>query len=469
MSRASAGGVLALLCGAALACGGTPGLASITLAPRTLSLLTGASQGLTATAAYDDGSHKALTPPDVVFSSSAAGVATVGSDGLVRAVGKGTATLTATTTASSGAAGRTASATVTVTDPPPTLVLLALAGATADATKGLGLGATAQLTVTGAYSDGSHAAVTAGVTFTSLAPAIATVTSAGTVAGVAPGLTSISASSGALSASLTVSVVGAHLDVFVDGLSLESNFVPFEGTASTDLTPDSAVLLANGHKTLRFTFPQPGSTIGGALVAGAAQDLSGYDAVTFWAKASASLTLETVGLGNDASGSATGTRYSVETVGVALGTAFQQYTVALPLAARLTAQTGLFLFADAKNNSGIVATQFWLGDLRYQTLGATVTGAPAPSFTLASHDVQAGHSFALAGSDLQIAWTGGANSSLTQVRPSLAYFTYSSSDPGVATVSADGVVAGVKAGQAGISSRLGAVQTSNALTVTVTP
>ena len=159
----------------------------------------------------------------------------------------------------------------------------------------------------------------------------------------------------------------------------------------------------------------------------------------------------------------------METAGVALGTAFQQYTVALPLAARLTAQTGLFHLADAKNNSGVVATQLWLGDLRYQTLGATVTGAAAPSFTIAAHGVQAGRSFALASSDLQISWTGGVASALLLVRPSLAYFTYSSSDASVATVSADGVITGVKAGQASVSAKLGAAQTSSALTVTVTP
>ena len=462
---------LALASAAPLACGGSPGLASIALTPGTLTLVTGTSQTLTATGAYDDGSHRALAEPEVAFTSSAPGVATIDSQGLVHALAKGAATLTATTTTASGAPGRTASATVTVTDPPPTLRSIALAGTNADATKALALGAAAQVAVTGAYSDGSHAILSAGVSFTSLAPAIAAISAAGLVTGFAPGATSVTASAGggARTASLAVSVVGPRLDLFVDGLSLQSNFVPFAGTASSDLTPDSGVLLVNGHKTLRFTFPQPGSTIGGALVADAAHDLSGYDAITFWAKASAPLTLETVGLGNDAAGSATGTRWSVETVGVALGTTFQQYTVALPLAGKLTAQTGLFHFADARNNSGILPTQFWLGDLRYQTLGATATGAPAPSFTLAAHDVQAGHSFALASSSLQIAWTGGANSCLTQVLPSLEYFTYSSADASVATVSADGVISGVKAGQASISARLGAAQTTNTLAVTVTP
>jgi uncharacterized protein YjdB len=464
--HASRGLLAALLCGAALACGGTPGLASLTLTPGTLALVTGGSQTVTATGAYDDGSHRTLGEPDVAFTSSALAVATIDATGLVHAIGKGTATLTATATTQSGAPGRTASATVTVTDPPPTLVSIALAGATT----ALELGATAQLTVTGAWSDGSHTVLSSGVTFTSLAPAIASVSAAGLVTGLAPGVTSVTASaSGAPGATRAVSVVGPHRDVFVDGIAQNLNFVPFDGTASSDLTPDSAVLLANGHKTLRFTFQMVGSSIGGALVAGAAQDLTGYDAITFWAKASAPLTLETVGLGNDATGSATGTRWSVETSGLALDTTFQQFTVPLPLAAKLTAQTGLFHFADANNHSGIVVTQFWIGDLRYQTLGATVTGAPAPSFTLTTHDLQAGHTLALMGSDLQIAWTGGAGSLLTLVRPSLAYFTYSSSDATVATVSADGVLSGVKAGQAAISAKLGAVQTSNTLAVTVTP
>ena len=427
-------------------------------------LTAGDTLQLTATGTFDDGSKRALVAPEVTFTSSLPDAATVSGAGLVTTHTSGFVTITAA--AKSGAAVRSASVTISISEP-----VFPLAISITGQTRELAVGGTVQLNVTVSYSDGSHTILPAGVTLTSLAPSLATVTAAGLVTGVAPGLTSITASlAGSFLTSITVSVVGPGLDVFIDKFAAGLDFVPFEGTALSTQGVDAGTLLANGHKTVRFDFAAAGSTIGGALVASAPIDLSAYDAITFWAKSSAPLTLETVGLANNASTKPGGNDFSVETSGLSLTTTFTQFTVPLPLPGKLKSIDGLFHFADAQNHSAATTLSFWLGDLRYQKLGATATGTPAPAFTLTTRSLPAGQTFTLLSSDLQIAWTAGALASLPLLlRPSLKYFTYSSSDPSVATVSSAGVVTGLKAGTASLTAKLDLQPTSNPLVLTITP
>jgi N-acetylneuraminic acid mutarotase len=69
-----------------------------------------------------------------------------------------------------------------------------------------GVGITRVMTATGTFSDGNTARVTSGVTWTSLAPSIATVAGEGLVTGVALGTTTITATVDALSASGSLTV-----------------------------------------------------------------------------------------------------------------------------------------------------------------------------------------------------------------------------------------------------------------------
>jgi len=66
-----------------------------------------------------------------------------------------------------------------------------------------------QFTATGTYSDGSHQNLTSTATWTSSAPSIATISSAGLATGVAAGSTTIKATSGSISGSTTLTVTAA--------------------------------------------------------------------------------------------------------------------------------------------------------------------------------------------------------------------------------------------------------------------
>ncbi|EOD56928.1 Ig domain-containing protein group 2 domain-containing protein, partial [Aeromonas molluscorum 848] len=120
----------------------------------------------------------------VSWVSSDPAVATVSLTGLVTAVGAGTATITGTLD------GQTVTLMVTVTS--ATLNPNGLSITTPPLTLAAGL--TAQLAANGSYDDGSNLDVTASVSWTSSAPAVATVSPSGLVTAVAPGSATITGS-----------------------------------------------------------------------------------------------------------------------------------------------------------------------------------------------------------------------------------------------------------------------------------
>lgn len=143
----------------------------VTVSPTTAAILVGATRQLTPTVAPANATNKAVT-----YTSSATGVATVNSSGLVTAVANGTANITVTTadgakTAVCAVTVTTAVASVTVT---PTTANLAPA-------------ATQQLTPTVLPSTASNKAVT----YSTSAAGVATVSASGLITAVAAGTATI--------------------------------------------------------------------------------------------------------------------------------------------------------------------------------------------------------------------------------------------------------------------------------------
>ena len=110
-------------------------------------------------------------------------------------------------------------------------------------------------------------------------------------------------------------------------------------------------------------------------MADAPKNLSAYNAVTFWAKESKAFLLDGVGLGNNAAT----TTYAVERNGVALTSDWVKYYIPIPVAAKLTAETGLFHFAEG---SGEGAYTIWIDDIQYENVGGGIIGTPTASLQL---------------------------------------------------------------------------------------
>lgn len=168
-------------------------LVSIAVTSSNASIAVGQSEQLTATAKYSDNSTKDVTS-SVSWSSSPAGVASVGQSGLMTAMAAGSVDVQANYN------GMTASATLSVTD---NLVSLSI-NASANA---VNVGGSLQLTAMGTYQDGKPAQPVGGVTWSSLAASLAIVDNTGLVSGLKSGPVTVTASIGSISASIQLSVV----------------------------------------------------------------------------------------------------------------------------------------------------------------------------------------------------------------------------------------------------------------------
>ena len=245
--------------------------------------------------------------------------------------------------------------------------------------------------------------------------------------------------------------------VFIDGFAEGVSWQAFEGSLYTAMSIDNTVKY-RGTNSLKIVVPNAGDPnggySGGAFVADVGRDLSAYDVVSFWAKASVAGTLNVAGLGNDNTGAS---QYTAERSALALTTSWQKYTIAIPLSAKLTDEKGLFYFAEGPENGQ--GYTIWLDDIQFETLG-TLTN-PRPAISGGSYEQEVGDSRVITGTTLTVA-VGGVDQT---VAASAGYFTFSSSNTAVATVT-NGVISVVAAGSATITGSLGAVSASGSIALT---
>jgi len=178
-------------------------LLSIAVTPANPSVGVGTTQQFSATGTFDDGSTTDLSGT-AVWSSSATSTATINATGLASALASGTTTIAATSGAVKG------STTMTVTAP----MLISIA-VTPDK-PAIATGTKQAFTATGTFKDPTTNAITtqdltAMVTWSSGTPAAATITAGGLASAVAVGTTVISATSGAVVGTTTLTVKMADL------------------------------------------------------------------------------------------------------------------------------------------------------------------------------------------------------------------------------------------------------------------
>lgn len=246
--------------------------------------------------------------------------------------------------------------------------------------------------------------------------------------------------------------------VFDDAL-VDADFQAFSGSRLDAVTRSTSDPHA-GSACLEVTVPSEaeGGYAGGAFVASRPRDLSRFDALTFWARASRDVVIEVVGLGNDNTGTS---RYTAEWKRVAVSSTWDRYFIPLPLPARLVAEKGLFFFAAAPV-AGQGAT-LWLDDIGFEALGEGTLGSPRPSWTSTVLTHAVGDTFELPSPS--VTWAvNGVDETLEVAR---ATFDYTSSNPAVVRVDDSGRAEALAAGTAVLTASLGPTRVAGQLTVTV--
>ena len=116
------------------------------------------------------------------------------------------------------------------------------------------------------------------------------------------------------------------------------NYAAFSNTVITAFQADSEVTYNNSSASIRVDVPSvndpDGAYAGGAFFTSVGRDLSGYDALTFWAKSTKAATLDVVGLrivlGLN--------KYETSISGASLTTTGKKYMIAIPDASKIKLQ-----------------------------------------------------------------------------------------------------------------------------------
>ena len=134
-------------------------------------------------------------------------------------------------------------------------------------------------------------------------------------------------------------------EVFIDGFSAGLNYAAFGGSVPTAFDVDTKETYNNSKASMRFDVPNAGDPrgayAGGVFFTETGRNLTGYTALTFWAKASESAVVDLVGFGNDLGAS----KYQATISGLQVSTNWKKYYIPLPNSSVLTAERGMFFYS----------------------------------------------------------------------------------------------------------------------------
>ncbi|MDO1502491.1 hypothetical protein Q2T40_20340 [Winogradskyella maritima] len=255
-------------------------------------------------------------------------------------------------------------------------------------------------------------------------------------------------------------------EVFIDGFSAGLDYFPFVD-AGADPEAFSVVTddVFEGSSAMRFDVPSFGNGfVGATFNTTVARDLSGFDALTFYAKASQAATIDAIGFGISGE---TGNKFQVTKNGLEVSTNWKKYILPIPDPSKLINETGLFWLAEgASAPGGEGGYVLWFDNIQFERLGTVAQPQPKifngedlseQSFT--------GSTINVTGLTQTFNTASGENVTVN-VAPS--YYQFMSSDVDVARVSERGEISIVGVGQAEITALLGGVSAQGSLTLDVT-
>jgi hypothetical protein len=266
-----------------------------------------------------------------------------------------------------------------------------------------------------------------------------------------------------LSEDATIATFPKNGDVFIDGFSTGLEYLPFGGSFLEAFSVDDQTFYA-GESAMRLDIPNvgdPNGAFSGAIFPDyGGRDLSDFDALTFWAKATKKGTINEIGFGQDFREN----KYQVTLNNLELTTNWRQYTIAIPDPSKLTRESGLFWYAEGPENEE--GYSFWIDELKFEKLGTIAQPRPA-IFGGQDTPIQgfSGITTQISGLTQTFNLGDGQDQTVT-VKP--AYFEFTSSDPNVATVDEQGIITAISPGQAIITATLNGVEAAGSGIVTVT-
>ena len=249
--------------------------------------------------------------------------------------------------------------------------------------------------------------------------------------------------------------------IFSDTFSAGLEYYPYLDSKFEAFSVDTEVKY-QGTASMRFDVPNEGDRNGayaGAIFRddNGGRDLSKYDALTFWAKASKAATINDIGFGQDFGQN----KFQVSKRGLRLTTNWVKYTIPIPDASKLKQEKGMFWYAEGPENGD--GYSFWIDELQFEKLGTIAQ--PRPSILNGDNiSVNTFIGVNINVADLNQTFNLGTGEDIS-ISSAPGYFIFTSSNPSVASVSETGVVEVLSAGNSVITATLDGVEAKGSLTI----
>lgn len=246
------------------------------------------------------------------------------------------------------------------------------------------------------------------------------------------------------------------LDVFSPGLQYAafgtSNVTAFD--VDTDVAYQSSA-------SLRFDVPNTsdpnGGFAGGVFTVEQGRNLTEYNVLSFYAKASKGDNIDVIGFGLTFQGET----YRTDLLSLQVGTDWQQYFIPIPNSSRLDRESGMLWLAEAADDG--TSYQLWIDEVKFDNINTIIQeGAAILEGQEQVIPSNVGDTFAISGATVTYNLPNGLSQSVSAAP---AYFDYTSSNEAVATVDEMGVVTIVGEGLALITASLDGVPAQGSLQV----
>lgn len=249
-------------------------------------------------------------------------------------------------------------------------------------------------------------------------------------------------------------------EIFTDGFQGGLDYFPFGGSFAEAFSVETDVTY-RGEASMRFDIPSFGVGYGGATFPSTApRDLSNYDALTFWAKATQGADINEIGFGIDGDIS----KFRVDIANLAISTKWTKYIIPIPDPSKLIEQTGMFWYAEgAESADDDGGYTFWIDDLQFEKLGTIAQPQPA---IFNGSDLNQRASVNTTVPITGLTQTFNLASGINQtVNAAPHYFEFKSTDVDVARVNESGEIFIVGEGTAMITASIAGVKAEGSLTI----
>ena len=250
-------------------------------------------------------------------------------------------------------------------------------------------------------------------------------------------------------------------EVFIDGFSPGLNYAAFSNTVITAFQADSEVTYNNSSASIRIDVPNvndpDGAYAGGAFFTSVGRDLSGYDALTFWARSTKAASLDVIGFGIDLGLN----KYETSISGASLTTTWKKYIIPIPDASKLKIEKGMLYFSEGPENGQ--GYTFWLDEVKFEKLGTIAHGQA--SILNGVNKIETSFNGVQSNVTGLISTFNLPNGIDQAVSISPSYLEFTSSNTAVATVNEAGVINTIGVGSTVITATLGGQPALGSLTI----